>query len=133
MNGATTLGIGAALLMWVLLLNVGFVRSGAIIGGVVVGLIVWGTRRLGRRDPRRGLRPLVIALVASATGLLAALLVLDNQSGPCNVDDFTGCSSAGEIAVFAFLFLIPTTAALGLILAILLAARLFRSDHAGQR
>ena len=72
-------------------------------------------------------RTLRFLFATCAISALAALLVLDNQSGPCNVDDFTGCSSAGEVAVFAFLFLIPTTAALGLILAILFVAQLFRS------
>ena len=76
--------------------------------------------------PQRSRRSLQVALVACAIGALATLLVLDNQSGPCNVDDFTGCSSVGEMAVFAFLFLIPTTAALGLILAIVLVADFFR-------
>jgi hypothetical protein len=80
-----------------------------------------------------GARSLIGVLVACAVGTLAALLVLDSQSGPCNVDDFTGCSAVGEIAVFASLFLIPTTAALGLILAIVLVARLLRSNDSGQR
>ena len=80
-----------------------------------------------------GARSLISLFLALAIGTLAALLVLDSQSGPCNVDDFTGCSAAGEIAVFAFLFLIPTTAALGLILVIVLVARLLRSSDAGER
>lgn len=133
MSGAPILGIGAGLVIAVLLLNVGLMPSRAITAGIVFGLIVWGMRYAGRADRQRGRRWLVIGLVASALGALVALLVLDGQSGPCNVDDFTGCSSAGETAVFAFLFLIPTTAAFGLILAIMFVARVFRSGGPGQR
>jgi hypothetical protein len=72
-------------------------------------------------------RSLVVTFVVSAVGALGAQLFLDGQSGPCNVDDFTGCSPAGELVVFAFIILVPATAALALILVMLFLASLFRS------
>ena len=68
---------------------------------------------------------LLLALCAACT--MATWLVLNEQSGPCNVDDFTGCSALGEIAVFAFLVLVPATAALALIAAVVFVAQRLRS------
>ena len=126
MTGAA-LGIGAGLLIAFLLLGVGVALAPALSGGAILGLLVAATRRTGRADPQRARRSLVFVFLACAVGVVAALLVLDGQSGPCNVDDFTGCSAAGELAVFASLFLLPATAALALILVILFLAQQLRS------
>ena len=61
-------------------------------------------------------RGLTVLLCAAAALLLGAWLALETGPKPCNVDDFTGCSAVGELAVFAFIFLLPVTAGLALVL-----------------
>jgi hypothetical protein len=122
-------GVGAGLLLTLGLLSVGVGHSGALAGGLIVALVAtWALpdRRLGPGRPRTG-RWLVLAFFASAAGLVAALLVLDGQSGPCTVDDLTGCSSLGEAAVFAELLLVPATAVLALLSGIVFLSRVFKS------
>jgi hypothetical protein len=75
--------------------------------------------------PRRR-RALVVLLSVSAALLLASWLALESSPKPCNVDDFTGCSSLGAVAVLGFLVLLPVSIGLALILALAWVGDLLR-------
>ena len=77
------------------------------------------------RQPRKR-RGLIVVFCVSLALSIADWLVLEGSRKPCNPNDFTGCSPLGEAAVFAFLFLIPITIRLALILALLYVADLLR-------
>ena len=69
--------------------------------------------RSGRR------RVLLVSFGVVATLAVASWLILENGRKPCNVDDFTGCSAVGEVAVYGFIFLGPLAITLGLVLVLL--------------
>ena len=75
--------------------------------------------------PRRS-RGLVVLFAVSTALLLVSWLVLDSSPKPCNVDDFTACSSLGEVAVFGFIVLIPVSIGLALILVLAWVGDLLR-------
>lgn len=77
------------------------------------------------RQPR-GRRVLVVLFCVFVAPSIADWLILERSPKPCNVDDFTACSSLGEAAVFGFLFVIPITLALALILLLLWVGDLLR-------
>ena len=71
---------------------------------------------MGHNPQPRRRRGLVVAFSISAVLLLGSWVVLESSPKPCNADDFTGCSTLGEVAVVGFLVLIPITIGLALIL-----------------
>jgi hypothetical protein len=74
----------------------------------------------------RGRRGLIVVFCVSLGLSIADWLILESSQKPCNPNDFTGCSPLGEAAVFGFLFLIPITIGLALILALTYARDLLR-------
>ena len=71
---------------------------------------------MGNASQRRSTRALTVLFCAAGALLLAAWLALETGPKPCNVDDFTGCSAVGELAVFAFILLLPVTVGVALVL-----------------
>ena len=105
------------------LLAVGMVGSFAIAGGLIVGAIT-----ASATHKPRGEKWLAVSFGASAGLWLFAQVVVENQAGPCNVDDLTGCSAFGEVAVIAWIVLMPTAVVLGLMAGLLYLNRWLRSD-----